>query len=71
MALTMSLIPCVTLLDDLSFFTIEYCNRFNETMVFLRAEMLVATEEILTDSGVRAQGSPDMLVIWNTQAAGK
>jgi hypothetical protein len=26
--------------------------------------MVAATEEILTDNGVRAQGSPDMLKVW-------
>jgi hypothetical protein len=26
--------------------------------------MVAATEEILTDNGVRAQGSPDMMTVW-------
>jgi hypothetical protein len=26
--------------------------------------MLAATDDILTDNGVRAQGSPDMLAVW-------
>ena len=38
-------------------------------MVFRRAEMLTATDEILTDNGVRSQGSPDMLAIWNAKPA--
>jgi len=36
---------------------------------FPRNEMLAATEEILTDNGVRSQGSPDTLAIWNAKAA--
>ena len=38
-----------------------------ETMVFPRAEMISATEEILTDNGVRSQGSPNLLSIWNAK----
>jgi hypothetical protein len=32
--------------------------------VFSRTAMLAATDDILTDNGVRAQGSPDMLAVW-------
>lgn len=39
----------------------------SETMVFPRAEMLAATEGILTDNGVRSQGSPDMMEVWNAK----
>jgi S1-C subfamily serine protease len=49
------------------FITIECYNRFGETMVFPRAEMLGATDEILTDNSVRSQGSPDTLAIWNAK----
>ena len=28
------------------------------------SQTVAATEEILTDNGVRAQGSPDMMKIW-------
>ena len=35
-----------------------------ETMVFPRAEMVAATDEILTDNGIREQGSPELLAIW-------
>ena len=31
--------------------------------------MLAATDEILTDNGVRSQGSPDTLAVWNRKAA--
>jgi len=51
------------------FITVECYDRYGETMVFRRAEMLAATDEILTDNGVRSQGSPDMLAIWNAKPA--
>ncbi len=35
-----------------------------ETVVFPRAEMMVATDEILADNGIREQGSPELLAIW-------
>ena len=38
-----------------------------EALVFARKEMLAATEEILTDNGVRAQGSTDTLAVWNAK----
>ena len=49
------------------FIIIEFAEHDGETLVFPRAQMLVATEEILTDNGVRYQGSPDMLTIWNAK----
>ncbi len=49
------------------FITIECDSRFSETMVFPRAQMLAATDEILTDNGVRSQGSPDTLAVWNVK----
>jgi S1-C subfamily serine protease len=51
------------------FITIEFCGRGGETLVFPRAAMLAATDEILTDNGVRSQGSSDTLSIWNTKPA--
>jgi S1-C subfamily serine protease len=51
------------------FITIECNTRFGETMIFPRAQMLAATEEILTDNGVRTQGSPDTLAVWNAKPA--
>ena len=36
----------------------------SEAMVFPRAQLVSATEAILTDNGVRAQGSPDMMKVW-------
>jgi len=40
------------------FITVEFNSRDGETLVFPRADMLAATDEILTDNGVRSQGSP-------------
>ena len=51
------------------FIRIECYDRPGETMVFPRAEMVAATDGILTDNGIRSQGSPDMLAIWNAKPA--
>ncbi|HEX4825405.1 MAG TPA: trypsin-like peptidase domain-containing protein [Candidatus Polarisedimenticolaceae bacterium] len=39
--------------------------REGENLIFRRSEMLAATEEILSDNGVREQGSADMMAVWN------
>jgi S1-C subfamily serine protease len=49
------------------FITIAFAGRGGETMAFPRSQMLAATEEILTDNGVRTQGSPDMLAVWDAK----
>ncbi len=61
-----SLAHLVALLRDLKdeFATFEFDGRAGEALVFRRAEMLSSTEEILTDNGVRAQGSADLVKIW-------
>jgi S1-C subfamily serine protease len=51
------------------FITVEFDNRFGETLVFPRAELQAATDDILSDSGIRSQGSPDTLAIWNKAEA--
>lgn len=38
-----------------------------ESLVFPRAEILAATDGILTDNGIRDQGSADLLAVWNTK----
>ena len=50
------------------FIAVEFENRFGETMVFPRAEMQAATDDVLNDNGIRTQGSPDTLAIWNAKA---
>jgi hypothetical protein len=47
------------------FITIEFDSRGTETLVFRRSEMVAATDEILSDNGIRSQGSPDTTAIWN------
>ena len=49
------------------FVTFEFDTRGGETPVFPRKEMESATEEILTDNGVRSQGSPDVMAVWNAK----
>jgi hypothetical protein len=51
------------------FIVLDFAGRRFETLVFPRQEMVAATEEILNDNGVRAQGSPDVLKVWNAGAA--
>lgn len=46
------------------FIVISLAGHGGETPIFPRAEMIAATEEILTDNGVRALGSPDVLAVW-------
>ena len=64
-----SLAHLVTLLRDLKdeYVIIDFENRASEAMVFPRAQMVAATDAILTDNGVRAQGSPDMLKVWEAK----
>ena len=61
-----SLSHLVTLLRDNKedFVTIESDNKGGETLVFPHKDMLAAMEDILTDNGVRSQGSPDLMDIW-------
>jgi len=49
------------------FLTFEFDARFCETLVYKHADMRAATEEILTDNGIRSQGSPDTLGIWTAR----
>ena len=49
------------------FIIIELAGRGSESLVFPRKEMVAATDEILNDNGIRAQGSPDMLEAWNAK----
>jgi S1-C subfamily serine protease len=51
------------------FMTFEFYGERSETMIFPRARMVAATDGILGDNGVRSQGSPDTLAIWNTKTS--
>jgi PDZ domain-containing protein len=61
-----SLAHLVALLRDLhdDFVALDFDNRASEAMVFPRKELIASTEAILTDNDVRAQGSPDMMKVW-------
>ena len=50
------------------FVTFEFEGAFTETLVFPNKEMVAATEAILSDNGVRSQGSPDTLAVWNLKS---
>jgi len=49
------------------FIVLAFDSNASETCVFPRKEMLAATDDILTDNGIRSQGSPDILAIWNAK----
>ena len=61
----------VAVLRDLKdeFVSFEFEGEGGEGIVFPRAEAVAATEGILDDNDVRAQGSPDMLKIWQAKDA--
>jgi S1-C subfamily serine protease len=61
-----SLAQLVAYLRDLKdeYVVITFDGRASEGLVFPRAKLVAATEEILTDNGVREQASADMLKIW-------
>jgi S1-C subfamily serine protease len=65
-----SLRHLVALLRDLKdeLVVIHFDQRAGETMVLPRKGMLEATEAILTDNGIRQQGSQELLDIWNGKA---
>jgi hypothetical protein len=62
-----SLRHLVALLRDLKdeLVVIHFDQRAGETMVLPRKGMLEATEAILTDNGIRQQGSADLMQVWN------
>jgi hypothetical protein len=47
--------------------TISFDDRASETMVFDHQEALKATEEILSDNGIRQQATEDLLEIWKAK----
>lgn len=53
------------------FVVIDFDQRAAETVVFRRSELLKETDEILTDNGVRSQGSADLMEIWNAKSSAK
>ena len=45
----------------------EFSTPERETLVFPRKALLEATEELLNEGGIRAQGSPDLMAIWKAR----
>ncbi len=66
-----SLHQLVAVLRDLKdpFVTLEFDQKGGEALVFSRPAIVAATDDILTDNGVRAQGSPDTLAVWQAKTA--
>ena len=66
-----SLKHLVAVLRDLKdpFVTIEFDQKGGEALVFARQAIMAATDDILSDNGVRAQGSPDTLAVWQDKTA--
>jgi len=59
----------VTLIRDArtDYITIRFVDRNKEAVVLPRKATLDATEQILSDNGVRSQASPDLLAIWQAK----
>jgi S1-C subfamily serine protease len=57
----------VTVLRDArdEFIAIHFANTEGEDLVFRRKEMLDATSDLLNENGIRSQGSPELMKIWN------
>jgi S1-C subfamily serine protease len=49
------------------FVVIDFERRSGEAIVFSRKELDAATEELLTDSGIRSQGTPELMKAWNAR----
>ncbi|HZZ59440.1 MAG TPA: trypsin-like peptidase domain-containing protein [Opitutaceae bacterium] len=50
---------------------IDFAGHEHENLIFDRAEMLASTDDILNDNGVRSQGSPDMMDVWQAKPAAR
>ncbi|QOY94856.1 trypsin-like peptidase domain-containing protein [Massilia sp. UMI-21] len=61
-----SLAHLVALLRDLKdeYVAFKFDQRYGETMILPRKAVLDATEGILSDNGIRTQGSEDMMKVW-------
>ena len=51
------------------FISIDFDRRNGEAIVFSRKELDAATEELLTDSGIRSQGTPELMKVWSARGA--
>ena len=68
-----NLLHLVQLLRDSTdeFVVLAFSGHSGESIVLPRVAARLATDEILSDNGVRAQGSADMLAVWNAKAGAK
>ena len=68
-----SLVHLVAVLRDLKdpFVTVEFDQKGGEALVFSRQAIISATDGILMDNGVRAQGSADTLAVWQDKGEAK
>ena len=66
-----SLVHLVAVLRDLKdpFVTVEFDQKGGEALVFSRPALLGATDDILTDNGIRSQGTPDTMAVWQEKSA--
>ncbi len=64
-----NLVHLVELLRDArdEFVVFQFAERESDNLVLKRAEIAAATDELLTDNGIRAQGSPHLLEVWNAK----
>ena len=65
-----SLSHFVSLLRDMKdeLIVLKFDQRIGESIVLPRKELLAATDEILSDNGIRSQGSKDMMDVWRAKA---
>jgi S1-C subfamily serine protease len=54
--------------DRQEFLTFEGAQHGGETYVFARKDLAAATEDILNDNGIRNQGSPELMQVWNAKS---
>ncbi len=50
--------------------TIVFDDRYSENLVFEHQAALKATDEVLSDNGIREQASDDLLAVWKTRKSG-
>ena len=51
------------------FLTLRFCGELTETMVFRRAAMEEATEQVMAENGIPKRGTDDVMIVWNARAA--
>jgi len=49
------------------YITFRFAERYKEALVFSRADLVASTDSILADNGIRSQGSPELMNIWNSK----